>query len=181
MGRERSPFLAALGTQAIDLKGVARGQEVMAAADLAFQSGHLGGKKLDGTAALGADHVMVAAAVVLVLIAGDAVVESDLAGESAISQQLKSAVHGAEADAGLFSLHEAVQFLDRKVLASAQEGAQDRVTLVCLLEADPFEMGAENFLGFAHHLRRDGVLIVNALLQHASVEDRLRRRRGGVT
>jgi hypothetical protein len=52
--------------------------------DFLLQLLHLAGKKLHRTAALGADHVVMAAPVVLMLIPGDPIVESDLAGQSTL-------------------------------------------------------------------------------------------------
>jgi hypothetical protein len=76
---------AALLADPVDLKSVAGGDVVVFAADLLLQLADFRGKKFDRTAALRADHVVVAAAVVLMLVAGDAVVEGDFAGQAAFS------------------------------------------------------------------------------------------------
>jgi hypothetical protein len=65
---------------------MAGGGVVVAAADFQFDLIDLAGKELDRTAAFGADHVVMAATIVLVLIAGNAIVEGDFAGEAAFGQ-----------------------------------------------------------------------------------------------
>ena len=54
--------------------------------DLALKLIEIGRKELHRTAALGANHVMVAAAIVLVLIAGNSVVECNHAGEATLGE-----------------------------------------------------------------------------------------------
>ena len=117
---------------------------------------------------LGADHVVMAAAVVLVLVAGDAVVKGDFAGQAALGQQLQRAVDGGVADAGVFFLHQAVKFVGGKMVAGFEEGAQDGVALRRLLQADALQMPVKDLLGFADHLAGDGGLIIDALLQHGA-------------
>ena len=53
--------------------------------DFLLQAADFGRKELHRAATLGADHVVVAAAVVLVFVAGNAIVEGDFAGQSAFS------------------------------------------------------------------------------------------------
>jgi hypothetical protein len=43
-----------------------------------------------------------AAPIVLVLVSGDTVVEGDFTGQSALGEQLESAIDGGVADAGVF-------------------------------------------------------------------------------
>ncbi len=64
------------------------------------------------TAAFRAHHVMVAAAVVLVLVASDPVMKSDFAGQAALGQQLERAINCGKADLGVLFLHQAVEFAD---------------------------------------------------------------------
>ena len=71
-------------TQAVDLEGVPRGGVVMFATDLLFQPVDLRRKEFHRTAALRTHHVMMAAAVVLMLITGDAVVKSHFARQSTL-------------------------------------------------------------------------------------------------
>ncbi len=76
-----SAFLAAVFTDAINLKCVTGCRVVVPAADFLLQLIHFMGKEFHRTAAFGANHVVMAAAVVLMLVAGDAVVEGDFAGQ----------------------------------------------------------------------------------------------------
>src|SRR5580704_6126204 len=85
-----SALLAAIFADAINLKGVAGRRVVVSAPDFLLQLIHFVGKEFHRTAAFGANHVVMAAAVVLMLVAGDAIVEGDFAGESALGQQLES-------------------------------------------------------------------------------------------
>jgi hypothetical protein len=111
--------------------------------------------------------VMVAAAVVLVLVARNAIVKSDFAGQAAFGQQFQSTVDSSETDARIFLLHQPVKFVGREVRAGFEKSAQDGVALRRLFQADSFQMLMQYLLRFADHLRRDAGLIVNALLQHA--------------
>jgi hypothetical protein len=56
------------------------------AADLLLQLADFRRKELDRTAAIGANHVVMVATVVLMLVAGDAVMESNFAGQAAFRQ-----------------------------------------------------------------------------------------------
>ncbi len=86
--------------------------------------------------------------------------------KSAFGQQLKSAVDGGIANSGIFFLDQAVQFVGGEVVAGFEKGAQNGVALRRLLQADALEVLVEDLLGLAHHLARDGGLVVDALLQH---------------
>ena len=59
-----------------------------------------------------------------------------------------------------------MQFVDRKMFTSFQEGAQDCAALFGLFQADALEMSKENSFGFADVLPRDGRLIVDSFLEH---------------
>src|ERR1022692_1923067 len=97
-------LLLALAADAVDLESVAGGDVAVFAADLFFHLLDLRGEKLHRAAAPGADHVVMAAPVVRVLVAGDAVVEGDLAGQAAVGEELEGAVDGGEADARVGAL-----------------------------------------------------------------------------
>jgi hypothetical protein len=56
------------------------------AADLLLQLADFRRKELDRTAAIRANHVVMAATVVLMLVTGDAIVESNFAGQAAFGQ-----------------------------------------------------------------------------------------------
>ena len=107
-----------------------------------------------------------AAAVVLVFVARDAVVEGDFAGESAFGQEFQRAIDSGVADAGVFFLDEAVKFVGGEVVAGFEECAEDGIALGSLLKAYVFEVAMEDVLRFADHLPGNGGLIVDALLQH---------------
>jgi hypothetical protein len=64
------------------------------ASDFLFDFSNLLREKFNRSSALRAHHVVMAAPVVLVLIAGNAVVEGDLAGQAALRQQLQGAIDG---------------------------------------------------------------------------------------
>ena len=82
----RVVLLAALFANPIDLEGMSGGQVMIFAADLLLQLADFGRKELDRTAAIRANHVVMAATVVLMLVAGDAVVEGNFAGQSTFRQ-----------------------------------------------------------------------------------------------
>jgi hypothetical protein len=52
---------------------------------LVFQLLNLRGKKFNGGPAVGANHMVMVATIVLMLVSGDAVVECDFAGQTAFS------------------------------------------------------------------------------------------------
>ena len=159
-------LLPAVFADSIDLKSVACREVVVFVADLLLELPYFRREELDGTTAIGADHVVMTAPIVLMLVAGNAVVEGDFAGQAALRQQLQSAVDGGVADAGIFFLHHAMKFIGGKMVASFEEGVQNCVALRGLLQADVFEMAMKDLLGFADHLAGDGGLIIDALLQH---------------
>jgi hypothetical protein len=168
------PLLLTFFANTINLEGVASGYVMVLASDLLLDFSDFLGEKLDRGAALRAHHVVMTAAVVLVLITGNAVVEGDFAGKSATGEELEGAVDGGEADAGIGFLDEAVQFVGRKMFARFQESSQNRVALFGLFQADAFEMLPKNSFGFADALRRDSRLIVDSFLQHVGRRRQLR-------
>ena len=158
-------LFAAILAHAIDLEGVSCGLVIVLAPDLLFQVIDFGREKLHGTAAFSTHHVVMAAAVVLMFVAGNSVVEGDLAGQSAFCQQFERPVHGRKPDPRVFSLHQAEKFIGRKMLPRFQEGSQDGVPLLGVLQADALQVPMQNLLRLANHLARDAGLVVNALLQ----------------
>jgi hypothetical protein len=159
-------LLAALFADPVDLKGVTGGEIVIFAADLLLELANFLREKFDRAAAIRANHVVMAAAIVLVLVTGNAVVKGDFAGQATLCQQFQGAVDRGVADAGIFFLDEAVEFVGGKMIAGFQERAQDRVALLRLLEADALQMLVKYFLGLADHLAGQGRLIIDALLEH---------------
>ena len=80
LDRTFSGPLPAVFTDAIDLKSVAGGFIVELLADLQLDLVHLRREELRRTAASGAYHMMMAAAVMLVFVTGDAVVKGHFTG-----------------------------------------------------------------------------------------------------
>src|ERR1035438_2580862 len=70
-------LLSAGFANTIDLEGVAGGEGVVPASNLVLDLSHFLGEKFHRGAAFGTDHVVMAAAVVLVFIARDAVLKGD--------------------------------------------------------------------------------------------------------
>lgn len=129
-------FLAAVFTDAIDLEVVTGSVKMIFAANFFFQLAHLRGEKLNGRAALRADHVMMAAPVELMLIAGHAVWEWNSAGQAAFRQQLERTVDRGKADLRVFFSDQAKQLVCGKMIARLQKDAQDGVTLVSMFQAN---------------------------------------------
>ena len=127
---------------------------------------HLRRKKFHRTAAPGAHHVMVATAVVLALIAGDAVMKCHHAGQAAIGQQLERAIDRRETNLRIFLSHQLVQFVGRQVLAGLQKCAYDGAPLGGMLQPDFLKVTMQNVLGFAHHLARNRRPVINTFLRH---------------
>jgi len=162
--------LSAVFADAIDLEGVAGSRVVVLASDLLFQAIDFRREEFDRAAAGGAHHVMVAAAVVLMLVAGDAVVEGDGAGESALGEELKRAIDGGETDLRVFLADQAEKFVGGEMLARFQKSMQDGVALGGVLEADTLEMPMKDLSSLAHHVTRDGGLIIDALVERGRHE-----------
>src|SRR5208337_5561090 len=159
-------FFSAFFANAVNLKSVARGDVTVFASDLLLDFSDFLREEFNRSAALGAHHVVVTAAVVLMFVTCDAVVKSDFAGQAATGQKFQRPVNGGEADARVGFLDQAVQFVGRKMFPSFQEGPQNCAALLGLLQADAFEVLQENPFGFADVLARDGRLIVDSFLQH---------------
>lgn len=164
-------LLAAVFADSVNLKRVPRGEVVILAPDLLLEFADFLREKFDGTAALRADHVVMAATVVLVFVAGDAVVEGDFAGQAALGEKFQRAVNSGVTDAGILFLDQAVKFVGGEVVASFEKGAQNGVALASLLQADILQMAVKNVLGLADHLARESGLIIDAFLEHGVMEE----------
>ena len=81
-----------------------------------------------------------AATVVLVFVAGDAVVEGDFAGEPAAGEEFEGAVDRRKANARIFLLDEAMEFVGGEMLARLKKCPQDGIALRSLLQADAAQM-----------------------------------------
>ena len=163
-------FLAAIFTDAVNLEGMSSRHVTMFAANLLFELTDFRREELHRRSALGTHHVVMTAPVVLMFIAGDAVVKGHFAGQSAVGKQLERPVDGRESDVRIFFLDELREFVGRKMFASLEERAQNRAALLGLLQADTAQMAQKDILGLAHVLRRDTRLIVNSFLQHVGFE-----------
>ncbi len=150
LGNSASIHLLAAGlANAINLERVAGGDVVVFASDLVFDFSDFLRKKFHRSAALGAHHVVMAAAVVLVFVARDAVVKGNFTGQAATRQKLQRPVDSGEADARVGFLHQPMQLVGRKMFAGFEKGPQNGVALFGLLQADATKMLQENTFGFA--------------------------------
>ncbi len=159
-------LLAAVFADSIDLKGVPSREVAVFAADFLFELANFLRKKFDGAATIGADHVVMTPPIVLVLVAGDAVMEGDFTGQAALGQQFQRAVYGGVADASIFFLYQAMELVGGKMVAGFEKGVQDGIALRRLFQAHGLQMAVQDLLGLANHLAGDGGLIIDALLQH---------------
>jgi hypothetical protein len=162
----RSVLLSASVTDSINLKRVPSRQVAILLTDFPLKIFKAGRKEFDRTAALGAHHVVMASAVVLMLEAGDPIVKSDHAGKAAIGQEFQCAVNRGVTDARVLFFHQAVEFVGRKMFPRLQERAKNRVALLRLFQTHALEMVPKDVFRFAHHRAGDCRLIVNTLLKH---------------
>ena len=145
---------------------MAGGIEVILAANLFFELGYFRGEELDGDATVSAYHMMMAAPVKLVFIAGHTVMKSYFTGQTAFGQQFQGTVDRSEANFGIFLPCETEKFISRKMIAGLKKGAQDGIALLGMLQANALKMPVKDLLGFAHVLTRRRSMVVNPSLQH---------------
>jgi hypothetical protein len=145
-------LLAAILAKAINLECVARGEVMMGAADLLLELADLLAEKFNRTSTPRADHVVVAAPVVLMLVARNAVVKGNFAGQPALGEKFQRAINGGVTDARVFFLDEAMKFIGRQMIAGFKKSSENRVTLASLFETDTLQMCMQNSLGLADHL-----------------------------
>lgn len=107
-----------------------------------------------------------AAAVVLMLVARNAVVKGNFARESALGEQLERAIDGGHADSRIALAYELMKLLDGEVLVSFKKGEEDGVALLGPFQADAFEMLLKAILRLAQPFLRDRDRIIDAFLQH---------------
>jgi len=110
--------------------------------------------------------MVVAATVVLVLIAGNAIVKRNFTGKPTFCQQLEGAINGRKSYAWIALADELVKLLSREMLMSFEEGEQDGIALLRLLQTNPFQVLMKTVLGFAQRFARNRYLVINALLKH---------------
>ena len=159
-------LLSAFFANPINLERMASGDVVVLASNLLLDLSDFLREKFHRGATLGTDHVVMTAPVVLVLVARNAVVKSDFAGQPATRQQFQRPVNGGDADARVVFLDQAVQFVDGKMLPGFEKCPQNGIALLGLLQADALEVLQEYSFRFADVLPRDGRLIVDSFLQH---------------
>src|ERR1019366_4148756 len=145
-------FLLAALAYAVNLESVARRQVLVLAANFLLNAFDVARKELHRAAAFGADHVVVIAAIVLVLVTSHAVIEGYFAGQPAFGQQLQGAIDGGKSDALVMLLDQAIQLVGGEMVAGVEKGAQNGVALPGELKAHPFQVSVENRFGLAHHL-----------------------------
>ncbi len=143
---------AAIFANTVNLECVAGGQIVISAADFLLKLSNFLRKEFDRTAAFRADHVVMAAAVVLMLIARNAVVKSNFGSEAAFGKKLQRAIDSGVADPGVLFLDETVKFVGRKMVPGLEKSAENRVALRRLLKADLLQVTMKDVLSLANHL-----------------------------
>lgn len=163
---DSSPVFATVLAHAVNLEGVARGFVMVLAADVFFQAIDFRREEFDGASAGGADHVVMATAVVLMLVARNAIVKGDFAGESALGKQLERAINRCDADAWITFAHELVKLFDREVLVSFEKGKKDGIALLGPFQADAFQVLLKTILRLAQPFLRNRDGIIDAFLQH---------------
>src|SRR5581483_2686146 len=110
---------------------------------------------------------MMTAAVVLVLVTSNSIVECYLAGQATFRQELEGAIHGGVANFRVLFLYQPVQFIARKMFPRFKERSENCVPLLSMFEAYAPKMLVENPLRLAHHLARDAGLVIYSFLQRA--------------
>jgi hypothetical protein len=157
-------LLAAVLADPVNLKSMACSDVSMFPSNFLLQAIHFRREELNRTAAFGADHVVMAPAIVLMLIAGDAVMKSDFARKTALGQQFQGAIDRGEADPKVLLLYQPVQLVSRKMFTSFQKGAQNGIALCGMFQSNTFEMTMQDALSLTDHLARDAGLVINAFL-----------------
>src|SRR5262249_27072792 len=79
-------LLTTILTHAVDLEGVARGFVMMLVADLLLQTVDFRREKLNRASAVGANHMVMAAPILLVLVTSNAIMKCDFARQSTLRQ-----------------------------------------------------------------------------------------------
>jgi hypothetical protein len=154
-------IFCALFAEAVDLECVTGGGVVVLASDLLLDLFDLGREEFDGAAAVCADHVVMGAAIVLMFVARDSIMERQLGCESAFGEEFERAIDRGESDLRIFLLHETVEFICREMITDLEERLEDGVALLGVFEAYALEMRMEDLLRFSKHFLRNRRLIVD--------------------
>jgi len=114
--------------------------------------------ELDKRAAPCADQMIVMIVFVLVLVKHSAVVKLELASETAVLEQLESAIDSGEPDRRVFGLDYGVQVFAGDVPFCIQEHIEYQVALAGSFQAGLFEMFLKDLFFFAFHKGKAGVV-----------------------
>src|SRR6476660_607283 len=105
------------------------------------------GEEFHRAAAFGANHVMVIAAIVLMFVARNTVVEGHFAGQTALRKQLECAIDSSESDAFIFLADQPIKLIGREVVTRVEEGAQNGIALAGVFQPDTTQVVVEDPLG----------------------------------
>src|ERR1022692_1180843 len=136
-------FLLAGLAYAVNLEGVPRRQVLVLAANFLFNAFDVAREELHRAAAFGADHVVVIAAIVLVLVTSHTVIEGHFAGQPALGQQLQSAIDGGKSDARVVFLDQPIQFVGGEMVAGVEKRAQYGIALPGTLKTHSLQVAVE--------------------------------------
>jgi hypothetical protein len=164
-----SAVFSAVLAPAVDLESMPRSFVMVLAPNLVLQAVHFRGKELNRAPAFGANHVVVAAAVVLVLVAGNPVMKRYFTGQSTLCKELEGAIDGGKSNAWIALAYQLVKLFGRKMLVSFEERQQDGIALFGLLQTYSFQVLMETVLGLAKRFPRDRDVIINTLLEHRRI------------
>lgn len=155
----------AFPAESINLKCMAGGGIVEFAPNGLLHGFDFRREKLHRLAAGCANHMVVAAPVEQLLIAGNTVSEGDLGGESTLGEELERAIDGCEADLRILFFNQAVQFLSGNVVAHAEKNLKNGVPLRTLLQSHSDEMLTQQATSLLK-LLVVLFLVINAFFEH---------------
>jgi len=156
-------IFCALLTKSVNLEGMSRRSVVVLSPDLLLDLFNLGRKELNGAATFGTDHVVMGAAIVLMLVSSDAIVKCKFGRKSALGEELESAIDRGESNLRVLLLHQAMEFVGREMVANFEKRPKNSVSLFRVLKTNALEVRMEDALRFEKHFLRNGGLIVNSL------------------
>src|SRR5438552_2901729 len=89
----------------------------------------IGRKKLDDSAALRTNHMVMMFMIIVMLVIGLIIAEPDFPGETGLGQKLQRTVNGRMPNARVPLLHEPVYIFARKVLLGQKKDLEDQIAL----------------------------------------------------
>jgi hypothetical protein len=92
--------------------------------------------------------VIVMLMIIVMLVIGLIIPETDLTGEARLGQELERTINGSVSDGRVLFLHEPIEVLARKMLLGTQEYFENEVPLPGAPQAGFLYMFEENFLFF---------------------------------